>query len=1240
MKKKLISLFLVLTMILGMLPAPILAATDGEIPFTVSESTPVLTDFKFSQSTTGCAFQANIREYDVTLLSSSANYSYLTATFDEGYTVTYTHNNGADADTLTSEVRDKWINFNNYGTTVLVVTVTDGNNSTNYTFNITRPEPVREDDNALGVDWGGIIVKYGSSYTTVSVYKADSSGNKTEDTTQSNEHKYYFAELPVGNPQFAFAVTPSGDYAKVRYSINNGEWQTWGSYSSPTIDTPTKMNFQIISEKEYYSGTEGWDGKTTNDFTVWVQTAESDSGSEPDESLEMPFTAKIGETELAVEKSSEVYTYTVVTEYDEDWNPITTEEHAADLYTVTVTDPTVQFVTLDFGEEPRLAYGYGTQENYLASYGEYGDGTVGQTTAVVQGAPPYVRVQTPYDENGKSNVLYVVTFNGWKADDSTSGSGEVTVETLLNNTAASYTTNSAEWNVMDLGAYNHADYKLTDAARQAYINAAVQKLESGSSCDSDYAKLILSATAIGIDATQFYPVNSNEAINAIEKLNNVEHSSSAWRAPYVLAAYNQGDYGTEAYEQELLNAVLAAQWEDGAWSEYGDSIQTTSNMLAGLAFYKDQEEVKAAIDKAVTYLSNAQKLNGTFDAYGYGADANTAAMVVIGLSAIGVDPDNDSRFIKGGVSPLDGLMSFALTDGSGFGYTDNTTLNAYATEQGFRALVAANGFAQTGEAYNVYDFSERDNLVPGRATGSGTGNRPSSPTGDNITVSFTIKSDTGYWMNNKTVTIPGEDAMVYHAFVKALEGSGISQVGAADGYVSSMTYNGRELAEFTNGPNSGWLYKVNGALPDVGLTDYAIEDGDAITFYYTNDWTKDSSAGSYKPVEQPQSNMVSPTITVNSNGTANVAISSEHLAAALVNAKNDGMKQVLIQPEIEGTANSVVLELPNATVQDVQQAGVALGIDTEIGDVTLSSKVLNALIAQANGNDIEVTVAAKSTSDVADIVDEDVLDTAAIVEITIRSNDKEITRFGGHWIALDLPVNETTYQDGQFYKMIAVSSDGTVSNMVGQCKIMDGETIVSVYTNHLTTFVITDDRALTFRDVESHWAEEAIYDVSARGLFSGLSDQQFAPDLTLSRGMMAMVLYNLSGSNYRGDVQFVDVADGAWYENAVAWIANTGIAEGYGNGYFGPNDTITREQLAAMLYRYTQPNWSDNADQNSMSQFADENKVAPWAKEAMAWAVGSGLFVGDDQKLLQPNATATRAEVASILQRMIVLEEQ
>jgi len=408
---------------------------------------------------------------------------------------------------------------------------------------------------------------------------------------------------------------------------------------------------------------------------------------------------------------------------------------------------------------------------------------------------------------------------------------------VMDTIAAANTGRAADWWAMDMGAYAkaypHKGVGLTAEAKQNYINAAITAIQSAAATDTAYDKAILALTANGVDVTKLYPVNSNTPLNAIELLNKTGKSTSAWSAPYTLAAYNQANFaGTDGYEKQLVNALLDAQGADGSWNESG-TTDTTANVLMGLAFYASDSRVKAAIDKGVSYLETQLGDGGVYSDAFSGPNVNSTAMVIIGLTAVGVDPEKDERFIKNGMSVVEGLMSFALADNTGFGFTDNVHYNDTATEQAFRALIALAQYKATGKAFNVYDFSAVK-TEPSHATGAGETEKPSEePTqGEDITVTVTISTPDGTWLS-KSVTVK-KGSTVYHAFTKALKGSGITAVGAESGYIRSMTKGGVTYGEFTSGPNSGWLYKVNGRLPSLPLTQQAVADKDYVLWYYTS----------------------------------------------------------------------------------------------------------------------------------------------------------------------------------------------------------------------------------------------------------------------------------------------------------------------------------------------------------------------------------------------------------------------
>lgn len=182
----------------------------------------------------------------------------------------------------------------------------------------------------------------------------------------------------------------------------------------------------------------------------------------------------------------------------------------------------------------------------------------------------------------------------------------------------------------------------------------------------------------------------------------------------------------------------------------------------------------------------------------------------------------------------------------------------------------------------------------------------------------------------------------------------------------------------------------------------------------------------------------------------------------------------------------------------------------------------------------------------------------------------------------------------------------------------------------------TSAPTVQFEDVEEgDWFEEAVGFVVRRGLFQGMSDTKFSPQINMTRSMLVTVLWRLEGEPApRGSSGFADVENGAWYTDAVAWANENHIVEGYGDGYFGTQDDITREQMAAILYRYsTAKGYLVSGNAAGLSAYADADRVSGWAADAMAWANAAGLITGRTEDTLVPDGFATRAEVATILMR-------
>lgn len=174
-----------------------------------------------------------------------------------------------------------------------------------------------------------------------------------------------------------------------------------------------------------------------------------------------------------------------------------------------------------------------------------------------------------------------------------------------------------------------------------------------------------------------------------------------------------------------------------------------------------------------------------------------------------------------------------------------------------------------------------------------------------------------------------------------------------------------------------------------------------------------------------------------------------------------------------------------------------------------------------------------------------------------------------------------------------------------------------------------------FNDVKQRdWFCDAVNYAVANGLMNGVGNGNFAPNDPMTRAMLVTVLWRYEGSPTEGANSFSDVPNGQWYTQAVAWAAANGIVGGVGNNRFAPNGNITREQMAAILYRYADKKGFDTSKRGNLNAFADKSRVSAYAVEAIAWAVGEGIIGGSDGRL-DPGGNATRAQVSTILMRFI-----
>lgn len=348
-----------------------------------------------------------------------------------------------------------------------------------------------------------------------------------------------------------------------------------------------------------------------------------------------------------------------------------------------------------------------------------------------------------------------------------------------------------------------------------------------------------------------------------------------------------------------------------------------------------------------------------------------------------------------------------------------------------------------------------------------------------------------------------------------------------------------------------------------------------------------------------------PTATTQ-GGTATATVSTSLGNEIVKQAVANKSETVVIAPKT-GNATKTEVSIPAATVGQIgTQTSASLIVSTSVADVTIPNGGLDSL-ASAGGT---VTVTAQQTGD--------------SVELLVTAGGEVVESIPGG-ITLTVPAKDTT--PGTVAML--VREDGTREVVR---KSVAGEASVTVPLDGSAKLIIVDN-SKTFDDVPADsWAADAVAFASAHELFNGTAPGQFSPNTAMSRGMLAVVLHNLESNPEQALTGvFGDVDNSQWYAEGAAWAAEQGIVGGYGNGQFGPNDPITREQLATMLWRYA----GEPKAAGAALAFTDADKVSDYAKAALLWASENGVINGKGSGILDPKGLATRAEVAQMLKNFM-----
>ncbi|MDR0861874.1 MAG: DUF4430 domain-containing protein [Oscillospiraceae bacterium] len=757
-----------------------------------------------------------------------------------------------------------------------------------------------------------------------------------------------------------------------------------------------------------------------------------------------------------------------------------------------------------------------------------------------------------------------------------------------------------EWAVLALARSG----VITDEATAAYLsnlltaapNTGAVKLHAEKSTEN--SRVVLALTALGYDAADF---DGRDFVSALSDT-TYDGNQGVNGTTFALIALNSKPYsGNDGVKSALVSALLAEQNADGGWGLVaGESTaDITAMALQALAPYYSAKSTE--IDEAVNWLKSQTV-----------TDSEGNVQIIVALSALGQDA----------ASYVETLLTFRDATTGGFRHVLNGAVDGMATEQAAYALVAYSRFLNEQTAlYDMSDVLPAEPIVtnPTDKTALNTViaaanalssadyttnswnnlqtvlasavayNNSASATQSQVDGSVTAintaianlvpKSTGGGGTTNKYVSLKVADpqGVTYFSGQIELESDDNAYSILLKAGLTVRTANGGQygglyiesingLAEFDQGSGSGWMYSVGGVFPEYSASLYALTGGETVNWLYTRDLGEDLKNYGSGSVQ----------VTGGSSGSTNETTS---VAGKL--------KVTTTTDDVTNKVTETVAEISAAAVKELSaEKDAVLTVQTELATVTLDNATLVGLVkGVADDETIRVDVKVVSGAD-------------AEIEVSVTVGNTAVHDFAGA-VTVSVPYTTPATLNAEDYDLITVyyrDDEGELTEIKGAT--YDPKTgLLTFATSHFSTFVLRE-WLNPFGDVaRDSWYYKAVRYGYSNDLVNGVGDGKFAPQDNLTRAQLVTILARQSG---------VDTTGGAtWYEQALIWGKASGITDGA-----EPEANITREQVAAMLYRYAKV----GAD--------------GWGGEAMAWAQSAGIL--NDGR---PSDTATRAEIVTILER-------
>ena len=830
--------------------------------------------------------------------------------------------------------------------------------------------------------------------------------------------------------------------------------------------------------------------------------------------------------------------------------------------------------------------------------------------------------------------------------------------------------NGTEWAVMSVARGNvnatvwYDTYLSNTAAAVAARNG---NLDNTGKKHTEYERITLALTALGEDATKFKGSNGT-AYDLVAPLFDKDESGKYLVSKqgnngtvFALIALDSGSYYKDATgnaaREAWIDTLYSNQHSNGAWNidsdHLGDNVDTTAMAVQALApYYSTNAKAKAMVDKALEWLSYEYQTTGDY------GSSEAAAQVIVALSAMKIDAKTDARFQYNGVSVLSNFLSYADETTGGFLHDKqpNSTVNQMASEQAAYTLVAYDRYVKgSNRLYDMSDATKRANATVQEVIDLIKAIAPVGEGSYNAIAEARIAYDKLSAENQAKVTNYNTLTAAEDAYKTILRQKQTDQYTAL-----KLHYD-----ELLNNKNKKYSTAAKKKLANI----------------LQQAQTDMNAAKSCERVMDVYNKAIADLDAVKPG---DIEVTFRLIGALEATQDVDLTTDSYLPEYVTWVPTTTYALAENATVYDLfteamSDAGLRyIGAESNYVSTIYAPSCMGsyALSEFTNGKKSGWMYTVNGSHPNQGLKNWTLKDGDVVVwhyvndyshEVADWFNDPKYpslgngTYYNGWLRAADIAPEQ--YVQQLLGKILTVGKHGTVEpkltfQHIGKSvtftfkpdtgyKVKDvkvnGKSVGAVKTYTIDKLTVSTrieveftNGKLPFTDVrESDWFYEDVVFAYENGLFAGTSDTTFSPNASMTRAMLVTVLYRLEGEpTVYGRSGFSDVQYNGYYEDAVTWAAGNGIVNGTSTTMFSPNANVTREQMAAILYRYAQYKKYNTAASSSLNGFTDHASVSGYATASLEWAVAEKMVNGSAGKLM-PTGNATRAQVAAILHRFV-----